>query len=1187
MLIISRLTANLLAVACSTALSCYRSLHVRKLISSMSILLVLVANRMHILRLSGVSCLPRPFAACSTDTPLCRLKDSDVTWLYGPLHTSNVDPVPKPKEASAIDKLNVDSQTKPILKHRSISDILALGAVPPRPLPLIGSPLYEDSAIEEHEEESLVPPSPTEEHLENASVPPNEAILHAPSRPPLWHTKSDSIVLRNRFSTSPQPPNPNTLPISRSPPHRKTPSPSPPGRFASRKSARSDSSSSVQHSDAGSYASSTTHGGGRMRQNGRPRRHISFNSFVEQRIVIDPPAKLPTVHSRSLSDSGSDDEQLEMRKMSSSGNLTSRRLSSGSRSSSNTTAHPADEPPKLTRITAPFPPALLKEALDLPAPSPAVVFVPPSGADRQGLEYQLIRAASASSNGVRSPYGFQGGRIASPNSLNRSPELVGASQGDWGYQEKMLDYFSGVPVQASGRRHSRRLEPTELNGSILLDDDGLVREPVYTDEDADAITVRRRRSGGSLRSGKSGRSGSGSSINGSSGSIATPSTFIAAVAPSGPMQWPLIGAGQTPSSTNLAADGPSLRAGTQAQHPSSIPSATLGGVSAPATRGRGGPLPRSTGFDLDDTGETTSALGGRSQSYSGGGGGRIGFGGLVRNASAVGVSGANLSSGGSGSGSGSGSSGGSGGSGGAPPFESRGRSMNGPGGGVGGGAAEEPPRRGRSLLRTASSSSISERERSSTGGSSASPIGSLSPRPGAGIIGSSSVGIIGGRDSSMLGIVARGRAGSSLRYESGSWSRSRDASEEDGNEDDEDDDEEEEETRREFVGRPGTASPIRRHDGGPSLVRTSSSSQIVPRSGAGLVRSHSSVGEQDGLFSSTRGGAALPPPPLPAPSKTSVKFNCPPPSSSVRPPPRPPTPGGKRGRAMHLDLNETDEKESGDSTTNSPSPWSTSEFAVPWRERTSLELDSSVSPPSPNGWAQTASDSGSATSSGPTADPVYTLKLPIALPVRPKASGASLTSAVSTESNASAGSAVTVVPIPSRINELRSPHHATHPHAPQQTDNMRPVISAPTPVLSNSSTVLSSALEQTLKKDISVPSKAGTKPSPPKAIVSPTTKSPAPTVFTAAAVAVEPSSPSPFAMAVTRNAAKRHSESLSRSSRKKGVSSSSISSNDESRSPQRIQPSPPPLSPNSAGVLAGVVGHAKIFFGAIWGGTPE
>ena len=1065
-----------------------------------------------------------------------------------------------------MDKLNVDSQTKPILKHRSISDILALGALPPRPPPLVGSPLYEEPAIDGHAEEPLVPPSPTEERLENASVPPDEAVLHAPSRPPLWHTKSDSIVLRNRLSTSPELPNPNTL----SPPStaRKAPSLSPPGRFTSRKSVRSDSSSSVQHSDAGSYASSTTHGGGRMRQNGLPRRHISFNSFVEQRIVVDPPTTLPTVHSRSLSDSGSDDdEQLEMRSLSSSSSVTSRRLSSGSRSSSNATTHAADGLPKLTMITAPFPPALLKEAVDLPAPSPAVFFVPPSGVDQQALEYQLLRAGSTS---VRSPYGFQGARNASPTDLNRSPERIGASQGNWGYQEKTLDYFSGVPVHSSGRRHSRRLEPTELDGGLLLDDGGLVREPVYTDEDADAITVRRRRSGGSLRRG---RSGSGSSINGSSSSIATSPTVAATVATSSAVQWPLVGAGQSSNSTNLAGS-PSPRTGNKVQHQSSAPSATFGGISAPATRGRGGPLPRSAVFDLDDIGDITSALGGRSQSY-GGGGGRIGFGGIVRNASIAGVSGSNLNGGG----------------GGAPPFESRGRTMNGPGGGVGGGAAEEAPRRGRSLLRTASSSSISERERGSTGGSSASPIGSLSPRPSAGMIGSGSVGIIGSRDSSILGIVNRGRAGSSLRYESGSWSRSRDASEEDGNvDDDEDNDEEEEgEIRREFVRRPGTASPIRRNDSGPSLVRTSSSSQIVPRGGVGLVRSHSSAGGQDGLFSSTHGGAALRPSPPPAPSKPTVKFNSPSPSSSFRAPPRPPTPGGKRGRAMHLDLNEMDEKESGGSTSNSPSPWSASEFAVPWRERTSQGLDSSVSPPSPNEWreVQTASNSNTATRSGPTADLLFPLKLPITSPIRPKASGASLISVVSAESNGSASSAATVVPVSSRINELRSLHLATHPQAPQQTDNPTPVISTSTSISANSSAVLSTGPEQSLKKDNSVPSKAGNKAGPPKAIVSPTTKSPAPTALTAAAVAVGSSSPSPSAMTVTRNAAKRHSGPLGGSSIKE-VRSSSISSNDEPRSPQRTQSPPPPLSPNSTGVLAGVVGHAKNFFGTIWGGgTPD
>ncbi|KAH9462606.1 hypothetical protein H4Q26_012233 [Puccinia striiformis f. sp. tritici PST-130] len=82
------------------------------------------------------------------------LKDSDVTWLYGPLHTA-VDPVPPPKISSIQDRFNLDGEPqsihsqppsavnsrpgssasvrsskapgKPILKHRSLSEILGVG----------------------------------------------------------------------------------------------------------------------------------------------------------------------------------------------------------------------------------------------------------------------------------------------------------------------------------------------------------------------------------------------------------------------------------------------------------------------------------------------------------------------------------------------------------------------------------------------------------------------------------------------------------------------------------------------------------------------------------------------------------------------------------------------------------------------------------------------------------------------------------------------------------------------------------------------------------------------------------------------------------------------------------------------------------------------------------------------------
>ncbi|CAO1616435.1 unnamed protein product [Sympodiomycopsis kandeliae] len=53
------------------------------------------------------------------------LKDSDVTWLYGPLH-EHADPVPPPKVATAQERLDLDDSVhhKSILKHRTISEML-------------------------------------------------------------------------------------------------------------------------------------------------------------------------------------------------------------------------------------------------------------------------------------------------------------------------------------------------------------------------------------------------------------------------------------------------------------------------------------------------------------------------------------------------------------------------------------------------------------------------------------------------------------------------------------------------------------------------------------------------------------------------------------------------------------------------------------------------------------------------------------------------------------------------------------------------------------------------------------------------------------------------------------------------------------------------------------------------------
>ena len=54
------------------------------------------------------------------------LKESDVTWLYGPLH-GDAAPVPPPKVSSMADRLGIDEggrQHKPILKYRTLSQVL-------------------------------------------------------------------------------------------------------------------------------------------------------------------------------------------------------------------------------------------------------------------------------------------------------------------------------------------------------------------------------------------------------------------------------------------------------------------------------------------------------------------------------------------------------------------------------------------------------------------------------------------------------------------------------------------------------------------------------------------------------------------------------------------------------------------------------------------------------------------------------------------------------------------------------------------------------------------------------------------------------------------------------------------------------------------------------------------------------
>ncbi|KAI0272557.1 hypothetical protein BC834DRAFT_966562 [Gloeopeniophorella convolvens] len=212
------------------------------------------------------------------------LKDSDVTWLYGPLHTAvDWDPPPKPKcdpvsvekQASTEDRLGVISVTdqssrpsqrsKPILKHRSISDLLTSA------LPTLTSA----SNDADHDADDL---DLDENDLED------DAVYEAPPRPPLLHTKSDTHVTRwarNRPFRKDSPPR---IIASVQPPSPPAPTDTSQRVVAPPIDERSGSSDSARETTGSSQDLSAYPPGGK-------KKHISFNTYVEQCIAIDSPPK--------------------------------------------------------------------------------------------------------------------------------------------------------------------------------------------------------------------------------------------------------------------------------------------------------------------------------------------------------------------------------------------------------------------------------------------------------------------------------------------------------------------------------------------------------------------------------------------------------------------------------------------------------------------------------------------------------------------------------------------------------------------------------------------------------------------------------------------------------------------------------------------------------------------------------
>ncbi|CAG8557561.1 11486_t:CDS:2 [Acaulospora colombiana] len=1146
--------------------------------------------------------LPVRLRVCHGHEPVVRtimLKDSDVTWLYGPLHQAPA--VPPTKTASAAEKLGIDmpkpksnvkqdispsrsSQatpaSKPILKKRSITDILAMAIIPPRAPQHSSSPIYE--AVSEQIEESADAKEELVLESEPSTLPPAAGVLQAPSRPPLWHTKSDSILARqpmsSTLSTSPasihglSPPRDNSTDLlskstSLSPPERSDHHPQ-------RRGQRSDSSSSYQVSDDSTNNGATT----------KPRRHISFNSFVEQRIVVDPVStRLSTVYARSSSESGSDDEDdeetvLQMRSSSGSSLSSSRRGSSNSRASfSDPNTPPTARATQMTMITAPIAPTLLKGNDELPAPSPAVVFVAPSGVDEEALRYEVHFASRP--------------HFAVPADRRRagSQEDWVEESGNWYDQGEVVDYFSGVP----------------LNGEVeVVPHEQPPRESIYTEEDEDAITVRTRKVGGirsprgsgfSRQEGSSSKWVDGEDVTTSPTSPQSPSSsqpvprksafskkyrdsvMNTSVSPpfvshrevvasrdddhslsptkSRPLGVPrrvvsnsdappgsgwskdegvVIGSG--PPSSLLSASISSARSSSTSTGANSN-NATGGLVTAAGARsGSNRNRPRGASFEGVDMVGHTSALSGRSGSSRYGSASGNG-GGLVRSHSAAQVSGSR-------------------------DFDmeevGRGRSPRVV-------SDEDRPRRGRSLLRTASSSSISERERSSTT-SSSSPIGSLSPHS------SSSVGIVGGYIPSSGGsvIIAPSgsvRNGSSLRYEADSSLWSLDA-------------------------RTGRNAAVvqeeEKVDGGdlaqivnttpkatstPGLVRTSSSSNIPaqtslqnstqqPRLSTGLKRSSSSTNIVGGSSSNSKpsglqrtgsssniAGQLSSPVPLQrsssssniaasnkttpvqqqqphlelvtSPTKNAV------PSLVVQPPSA--KPSSKQSSASDLR-----DKQNNDSFASLSGSESTGSF---WRNG---ELESPATPPSP---ADKAHRSPAIDESGTTS--LHRDLLLAKTSLKPRTSGTSLASSTSNGSNSSSA---TVVPQPASASQSASKSRSSN------------LASASSSLSSNAS---ASPSTPSSHRRVSSKSSVTTGPTTPPPTIRTGNVPSIATSHVTPAVATRSELGSPGA-----SASEKHLRRLS----------AGVTSPVEDKSPTMNSASP--VSPGS--VISTALGNAKGFFDALW-----
>ncbi|EGG12251.1 uncharacterized protein MELLADRAFT_59235 [Melampsora larici-populina 98AG31] len=335
-----------------------------------------------------------------------RLKDSDVTWLYGPLHTA-VDPVPPAKMSSLEDRFNLDGQApsanslsgsalpsrsgsavsvrstkvpgKPILKHRSLSEILGVTAHPAGASGESGSDGGSDH---------------------DGTQDGSDSGHHKRPRVSIAHPASDSTLVNLRQHLPVGKGSPSTLTVG----------------YDSSTSGDDDSESNhfvpghaltvgqpVKRKTAFRNSGNNSSGSG-TEDSAKPKKHISFSHRVEQCIAVDSEEERGLYASKALlrskagmraspgimEDDDDDDEEDDVLTFRSSAsrhpgiNVTANRYPSYSSHLPHTLDHPMmvgsssmitpspslSEPHTIARMA----PTTLKSSEVLPAPSPVVVY---------------------------------------------------------------------------------------------------------------------------------------------------------------------------------------------------------------------------------------------------------------------------------------------------------------------------------------------------------------------------------------------------------------------------------------------------------------------------------------------------------------------------------------------------------------------------------------------------------------------------------------------------------------------------------------------------------------------------------------------------------------------------------------------------------------------------------------------